>query len=214
MKDAFEEVRVQEEKKHQKRARILAKFRNKRLKNALREQRIGYEFKREPIIFTPNADTPFNPNYGEMEDHTAAPAIMERLAIPKFRVETQTPGSAPSGMYDLEEINNLKHMRRFYHWKNQVNQARSRPESGYLSTSRTFSGYSSARPFSAVSKDGMCLDDEFKESFANVETKQDMLNRKHAQSELVYSEHPSLNNEEAEITLSELASFEKRLREI
>jgi len=218
LKKAYEEVKVEEEKKHQKRARILAKFRNKRLKNALREKKIDYEYKRNPIIFTPNADTPFNPNYGDMEDRTTADLMLfERLAVPKFRCQTPTPNGRAvdeTSSRILDDIQDLKNMRRFYHWKNQVNMARGRPESGYLSSSRTFSGYSSARPFSAISKDGLYLDDEFKEDFSLVETKQDRINKKHSESTLVFSDVPTLSGKMVEECFSEIESFEKRLRDL
>lgn len=215
--DAYNEAKNDEERKHQIRAKILAKFRNRRLKNAIREKQVDYEFKRKPIIFTPNVDTPFNPNYGDMEDRTTAEPIVERLSIPKFRCQTPTPnGSAVDRTSSriLENIQDLQHMRRFYHWKNQVNMARRRPDSGYLSSSRTFTGYSSARPFSAVSKDGMYLDDEFKENFEDSETKEKQnINNENlpAETKLIFSEKPLLHGEEVQECYDEIESFEKRL---
>jgi len=192
-----EEARKNEELKHQRRALTLAKFRNRRLVNAETERRISYPAKRRtPIIFTANADTPYNPTLNDIDIYTQTSENIERLAEPR-----QSP------MH--------KNLRNFYHWRNQLNLARMRPQSGYSHSARTLDGYYSGRPISAVSKEGCSFEEEGKEGCSIIPTKQHLINKMHEEREMVFSSTAALRiPEEAKEAMSSIDEFERTLEKL
>jgi len=136
LEKAYTEAKQDEETKHRRRQLTLAKFRKRRLENTLKEYHLE-TLKRNPIIFTPNKNTPFNPLPEDVNRSSQSSARIEELSVPIFRPMQQTPngGSVCNKSHEvLQKIKNLKGIRKNYHWLNQIELARSRPGSGYSSS--------------------------------------------------------------------------------
>jgi len=203
LRKAFDEAKEEEEKKHKRRALIVSKFRKRRLQNALNEIRIDAHYKRKPLIFTPNADTPFNPYAEDVEEHTTLNPQLERLATPNFRPRCKTPGGSVCQTSEniLRKIKSLGDIRKHYHWKNQVSLSRERPNSGYS----RYSSRSTNRPFSGVSQNLFVADMDSVHTFEDdqSESKND---------EMVWTDQFQLKMpKEACKVVDDIAKFERTL---
>lgn len=105
-----------------RRIKILAKFRLKRLDNILKEKALGS--RRNPVIWTPQMWTPFNPNADDTRKLTRTTQRLENLAKPRLRLNIPLPAkiNMDSGNVQniLREIKNLRRVRERFHWTHSI----------------------------------------------------------------------------------------------
>ena len=130
MKECYNEIELDEIRKHEQRLRILYRFRLRRLENSLK-CRAQSTLQNKPIIFTPELDrhlNPFNPDCHEIENHTSTTSTrLEKLAEPKLRCSAQTPQFAdfqePEIKKIVRNIKDLRNIRHQYHWRSFAHRA-------------------------------------------------------------------------------------------